>query len=107
MTHVDYDPRVSKCEQKYRKYAAGGVTLGMIVDVVGELFEKYSGAKFVLVESVRRPGPVVTEEDLRAGGTDGCSDAVAAMRLDDDEDRPTTKMYLPGSSAEKAYGWQY
>lgn len=83
VTHQDYDPSLPKSEQRYRVHCPGGVTLGHICDAVTELFEKDGHAKFVMAESLR----------VQRGG-------------DLSEDRPTTKTYVPGSSAERAHGWQ-
>ena len=87
MTHGDYNPKVPKSEQRYRVRCAEGVTLGHLVDAMIELFEKHPAAKFVMVESVRSPS---------VDSSDG--------NLQPVDDRPTTKPYMPGSSAEK--GWQ-
>lgn len=83
VTHGDYDPKVPKARQRYRKRCPEGVTLGDVVDAVRELMEMRSDARFVMVESLR----TLHEVELR-------------------EDRPSTKSYIPGSSAEKAFGWQ-
>lgn len=85
VTHLDYDPSLPKCEQRYRVHSDQGVTLGQICDSVTELFEGDRGARFVMVESTRVQK--VNDVDLS-------------------EDRPLTKAYVPGSSAEKAHGWQ-
>lgn len=90
VTHLDYDPGLPKLGQKYRKHCSGGVTLGMVVDAVCELIEKDSSAKFVMVESLR-----MIEED---------ESQTCTTKLEDD--RPTTRGYLPGSSAEREWGWQ-
>ncbi|CAK3853698.1 Hypothetical predicted protein [Lecanosticta acicola] len=79
VTHVDYDATLPKSEQENRVHCPDGVTLGHVVDALGGMFEKHANAKFVMVESLRMP--------------DGDGDL--------SEDRPTTKTYIPGSSAEK------
>jgi len=53
VTYLDYDPGVAKGQQKYCWRGEKGVTIGMVVDAIAELMEKYSDARFVLVESVR------------------------------------------------------
>lgn len=88
--HLDYNPTLAKSQQKYRLSSPEGITLGMIVDVVRELFGKHPNAKFVMIESIRCPS---SESD---GGS----------LSDLSRDRPATKAYLPGSSAEREYGWQ-
>lgn len=85
VTHQDYNPRLPKCKQRYRVHSDEGVTLGQICDAVAELFEEDGEARFVMVESLRMQK--VEEVDLS-------------------EDRPLTKAYVPGSSAERAHGWQ-
>lgn len=87
MTHLDYDGKVPKSRQRYRVYRAEGVTLGDVVDAVGEMFEKHADARFVMIESLRV----------------GSDDAKVTLKLEDD--RPTTKAHLPGSSAEREFGW--
>lgn len=84
VTHLDYNAKKPKSEQKYRGHCPNGVTLGDLVDAFYELFEKHSSAKFVMVESVR------------------CVDHIKLA-----DDRPTTKMYMPGLSAERSLAWQY
>jgi hypothetical protein len=84
VTHIDYNPKVPKTEQKYRCHCSEGVTLGHIVDALTHLFELHPAAKFVMVESLRLP----------SAGTQ--------MTV---EERPTTKLYYPGSSAERIHGW--
>ncbi|KAF7195648.1 hypothetical protein HII31_02966 [Pseudocercospora fuligena] len=86
VTHVDYDPQKQKSEQRYAKFRPAGVTLGDLVDAVCELFERYEQTKFVMVESVRTP-----------------NGEQASLPLS--EDRPTTRSYIPGMSAERAHGW--
>lgn len=88
VTHLDYDPKLPKANQKYRKHRTEGVTLGMIVDAVGELFDMDREARFVMVESL-------------AGAKAGKGEAM----VDLSKHRPTTRSYVPGSSAEKAHGW--
>ncbi|KAK5120163.1 hypothetical protein LTR85_006644 [Meristemomyces frigidus] len=84
VTHLDYDAKLAKTRQRYRVHSPQGVTLGMIVDAISELFDKHSNARFVMIESLRVGGEVKT-------------------RLEDD--RPLVKEYLPGSSAERDWGW--
>lgn len=84
VTHVDYDGKLPKTQQKYRKHCSTGITLGMMVDAISELFVKHPNARFVMLES------------LRVGG-----DEHVALK----DDRPTTKAYLPGSSAQREWGW--
>ena len=50
--HLDYDGRLPKARQEYCFRAPGGVTLGDIVDAIGELFEKHPDARFVIAESL-------------------------------------------------------
>ena len=88
VTHLDYNSELPKSGQRYRVHCPDGVTLGHVCDAVSELFEKHGDARFVMVESLRLP-------NVNAGET--------AIELS--EDRPTTKDYVPGLSAEKAYGW--
>lgn len=85
VTHLDYVRSLPKLRQRFRKERREGVTLGMVVDAVGELFEGDREARFVMVESLAAEG-AVDEGDLS-------------------QDRPTTRSYMPGSSAEKAHGW--
>lgn len=47
VTHVDYDPGVAKAGQRYRRFCGGGVRLGDVVGVVGELMGRDGDAKFV------------------------------------------------------------
>lgn len=89
VTHIDYKAKLPKSEQKYSLHCPLGVTLGHIVDAMAELFEKHPAAKFVMVESVR---PNALRE------TD-------AGELPNDA-TPTTRSYMPGSSAERSHGWQ-
>lgn len=84
VTHIDYDSKKPKAEQKYRVHRPHGVTLGDLVDAFCELFERHLPAKFVLIESLRRGVPIELAHD-----------------------RPTTKMYMPGLSAERSLQWQY
>lgn len=44
----------SKGKQKMRRYCEGGFTLGAMVDVVRELFERDEKAEWIVLESVRR-----------------------------------------------------
>ena len=92
VTHVDYNAKLPKSEQKYRKHCANGVTLGDICDAVSELFDKHTNAKFVLVENVRCSGATTLNQD----------------RHDVSEllERPKEKLHLPGSSAHVEYSWQ-
>ena len=83
VTHIDYDPKLPKHQQKHRIHRADGITLGDMCDAIGELFDKHPAARFIMIESVR----------------------VQASPSDTENDRPTTKTYIPGSSAEKAHGW--
>ena len=121
MTHIDFNARVPKNEQKYRVHCPDGVTLGHIVDAFSHLFEKHSAAKFVMVESVRVASKEAKNEQLEQPTMKTHlpgSSAEFAMEerllwadpkmygVEDTDDRPTTKMYLPGSSAERAHGWQ-
>ncbi|TKA25553.1 hypothetical protein B0A50_05414 [Salinomyces thailandicus] len=53
VTHLDYDPRLTNDQQRYRKQNLDGVTLGMLVDAFTELFDKHADATFVLIESLR------------------------------------------------------
>ncbi|GAB7333158.1 hypothetical protein MBLNU13_g04820t1 [Cladosporium sp. NU13] len=46
--------RQSKGKQKMRRYCEGGFTLGAMVDVVREMFERDEKAEWVVLESVRR-----------------------------------------------------
>ncbi|KAF2165213.1 hypothetical protein M409DRAFT_56088 [Zasmidium cellare ATCC 36951] len=82
VTHLDYDAGVPKCEQRLRRGCAEGVTLGMICDAVGDLFEGDPRARFAMVESLR----------VKGEGDEG-------------EEGPRTKAFVPGSSAERAVGW--
>ena len=82
---MDYNAKLPKTEQKYRGHRPGGVTLGDIVDAITELFEKSPAAKFVMLESLRFPAAADT-----------------AMTV---EERPRTKLYYPGLSAESVYDW--
>ena len=84
MTHLDYDASLPKAGQRYRQRRDGGVTLGDLVDAVGELFERDSeGTRFVMVESVR-----------------------SLSQEEEEEERPRTKGYMPGLSAEESLSWQ-
>lgn len=85
VTHQDYNPSLPKCKQRYRVHSDQGVTLGEICDAVTELFEGDAEARSVMAENLRmqRVEEVVLSED-----------------------RPLTKAYVPGSSAETAHGWQ-
>ena len=83
VTHMDYDPKLPKSRQQYRKHCPEGVKVGDIVDAVRELMERYGDVKFVMVESLRS----------RVEGELG-------------DDRPTMREYIPGMSAEKVFGWQ-
>lgn len=68
------------------------MTLGDLVDAVKELFEVGGGeTKFVMVESVRV-------------GKKGDGEGSERRALLED-DRPTTRSWIPGLSAEKAHGW--
>ncbi|WPH04077.1 Hypothetical protein R9X50_00696200 [Acrodontium crateriforme] len=81
VTHWDYDAKKPKSQQQYRVHSDQGITLGMIADAMTEMFEKYTNARFVLVESLHAEGKVA-------------------------DDRPAAKAYLPGSSAEeREYAW--
>ena len=115
VTHIDYNPKVPKSEQKYRGHCPEGVTLGDIVDAMTELFEKHSAAKFVMVESVRFvPKEYATDEGPQTKSYLPGSSAEFAMEEslrwsesnEEAEERPTTKLYMPGSSAERVHGWQ-
>lgn len=46
--------RQSKGKQKMRRYCEGGFTLGAMVDVVREMFERDEKAEWVVLESVRK-----------------------------------------------------
>lgn len=85
VTHHDYNGKLPKTEQRYRGHRPKGVTLGDLVDAMAELFEKHPTAKFVMVESLRRPAAPET-----------------AMTVDE---RPRTKLYYPGLSAERVHDW--
>lgn len=85
VTHYDYNAKLPKTEQRYRMRVPEGITLGHIVDAFGELFAKHPAAKFVMVESLRRPA--VSEEEMTV------------------DERPRTKLYYPGMSAERAHEW--
>lgn len=89
VTHLDYNAKKPKQEQKYRVHRPGGVTLGDLVDAYTELFEKHSPAKFVMVESLR------------------CIESLESTRINLADDRPTSKMYMPGLSAERSQAWQH
>lgn len=82
VTHIDYNAKFPKSQQKYRVHCPNGVTLGHLVDALCHLFEMHSAAKFVMVESVR------------------CGPHDATV-----DDRPTTKSWMPGMSAERAQEW--
>lgn len=82
VTHLDYDAGLPKTEQRYRAHCPGGATLGDLCDAVAELYDKHPSAKFVMVENLRLRGNVNLSDD-----------------------RPLTKSYVPGSSAERAHGW--
>lgn len=84
VTHIDYNGKKPKSEQKYRVHRPNGVTLGDLVDAFRELFERHLPAKFVMVESLR-----------------------CGVPLDLAKDRPTTKLYMPGLSAERSLQWQH
>ena len=43
----------SKGKQRMRRYCEGGFTLGKMVDVVGEMFERDGESEWVVLESVR------------------------------------------------------
>lgn len=86
VTHLDYDPALPKAQQRWRKGRQEGVTLGMVVDAVGEMFGRDGEARFVMIESLAGFGDEGEGVDLSL-------------------DRPTTRSYMPGSSAEKAHGW--
>jgi hypothetical protein len=92
VTHLDYDPKLPKARQRYRKEFKEGVTLGMLVDAVRELFGRYPDARFVMVES------------LRAANT--TTEGAKGESLNLEDDRPVTKACLPGSSAEREWGFQ-
>lgn len=79
LRHIDYNAKVAKRQQKYRVHCESGVTLGHICDAMQHLFEMHPAAKFVMVESIR------------------CDTEALAVH-----NTPTTKNYLPGSSAEYA-----
>jgi hypothetical protein len=85
VTHIDYNAKVPKTEQKYRVHCPEGVKLGDIVDAFSHLFGQHPAATFVMIESLR---------PQTAGG---------AMTVDE---RPLTRLHYPGSSAEKVHGWQ-
>lgn len=53
VTHLDYDPRRPKTRQRFSASCAQGVTLGVLVDAVREVFGEFPDAQFVMVESVR------------------------------------------------------
>ncbi|KAF2478738.1 hypothetical protein BDY17DRAFT_328259 [Neohortaea acidophila] len=84
VTHLDYNAKVPKSEQKYVVHRPGGVTLGDLVDAYTHLFETHPAAKFILIESLR----ILPIDEVKL-----------------EEDRPTTKMYMPGSSAERSLDW--
>ena len=86
VTHIDYNSKLPKHQQKYRVHHPDGITLGAMCNAVSEIFDEYPSARFVMIESVR-----VQTSDER--------------EIDLSDDRPTTKSYIPGSSAEKAHGW--
>lgn len=86
VTHWDYNAKLPKSQQRYRVHCASGITLGMIVDAVGELFEKHPNTRFVMVESLR------TRDEAERANPEA-------------RERPTTRSYLPGSSAERDHGW--
>lgn len=82
VTHIDYNSKVPKSQQKHRKQCPDGVTLGDLVDAMTHLFEQHSTAKFVMIESVR-------------------CDSNSALT----DERPTTKSYMPGLSSERVHAW--
>ena len=84
VTHLDYDSKRTKTAQKYRVNRPQGVRLGDLVDAYCEMFEKHSNAKFVMIESLG-------------------SMSMTDTRLE--EDRPRTKLYMPGLSAEQSLTW--
>ncbi|EMC96237.1 hypothetical protein BAUCODRAFT_467708 [Baudoinia panamericana UAMH 10762] len=89
VTHLDYDSRKPKTEQRFTRRCEGGVTLGAIVDAVGEVMEQYPNAKWVMVESLRV-------------GNDSGEESLARV----DDDQPVTRAYMPGSSSEREFGFQ-
>ena len=117
VTHIDYNPKVPKSQQKYRVHCPSGVTLGHLIDAICHLFQMHSAAKFVMVESLRCVPDQSTAEDgpttksylpgssaefaleEQARWADGDKNTV------DEDERPTTKTWIPGSSAERAHGW--
>ena len=117
VTHIDYNAKRSKSEQKYSVHCPDGVTLGDLVDAYSHLFEKHPAAKFVMVESVRATaGSSIEPPTTKPRPLGSNAGLVMDERLlwtdpkmygvEEAEDRPTTKTYLPGSSAERAHGWQ-
>ena len=115
VTHIDYNAKLPKSQQKYRVHCLEGVTLGDIVDAFAHLFEMHSAAKFVMVESLRCgsaqilvEGEPTTKNYLPGSSAEFALEEQAKWtEVEKDEDeRPTTKTWIPGSSAERAYGWQ-
>ncbi len=86
VTHLDYNAKKPKSGQKYFVHCPSGATLGDLVDAYTHLFEKHSSAKFVMIESVR------------------CRSSDEEVKLS--EDRPMTRTYMPGLSAERSVAWQ-
>ena len=119
VTHIDFNAKVPKTEQKYRVHCPSGVTLGHIVDAMTHLFEKHAAAKFVMVESLRRPAkdaPMIVDEGgpttkMYLPGS-SAEFAIAERERwktpvhDFEDEGPRTKLYYPGLSAEGAHGWQ-
>lgn len=75
VTHLDYNPKKPKSQQKHVVHRAAGVTLGDLVDAYTHLFQLHSTAKWVMIESSR-------------------SESDGEVKLADD--RPITKTYMPG-----------